>query len=197
MVDHEGVERPEALTGCLYEAPGRGGLAEVNLQVSEVLALAAEVSQHPRRATRVCAPRLVRVVRRERVREHPRAVLAKQPSDDRETDRLPATDTGDQGRARHGPCLPGKGSRSNRVAAQGRNKQACPGPGDRHPQRSARGVKSLGGVARAVARTVAHRAVPASLAPSATKEPAKMRRIQDITRGRETTWLRTAAANTP
>ncbi|GAA0669303.1 hypothetical protein GCM10009535_56470 [Streptomyces thermocarboxydovorans] len=37
----------------------------------------------------------------------------------------------------------------------------------------------------------------AGFAPSATKDPAKPRRSQVITRGRETTWLRTDAAGTP
>ncbi len=46
-------------------------------------------------------------------------------------------------------------------------------------------------------REEAHREVMASLAPSATNEPAKTRRIQVITRGRETMWFLTAAANTP
>lgn len=58
-------------------------------------------------------------------------------------------------------------------------------------------------VARSACRTCRsgacgrQRDVMASLAPSATKEPAKTRRIQVITRGRETTWVLTAAANTP
>lgn len=60
------------------------------------------------------------------------------------------------------------------------------------------GWQSTGCSANAkAARTETQRDVTASLAPSATKEPAKMRRIQVITRGRETTWFRTAAANTP
>src|SRR5690606_9029023 len=42
-----------------------------------------------------------------------------------------------------------------------------------------------------------YRSASGSRAPSSTKAPAKERRIHAITRGREMTWLRTAAANTP
>ena len=42
-----------------------------------------------------------------------------------------------------------------------------------------------------------HRSAKASFAPSATKAAAKLRRIQVKTRGREITWSRIEAANSP
>jgi Bacterial DNA-binding protein len=49
----------------------------------------------------------------------------------------------------------------------------------------------------AAAAKFLHRSASASLAPSATKAPAKVRPIQVKTRGREMTWFRIEAANNP
>ena len=52
-------------------------------------------------------------------------------------------------------------------------------------------------VPAALAGARSQRSASASLAPSATNAAANVRRIQVRTRGRETTWLRIAAANSP
>jgi hypothetical protein len=60
------------------------------------------------------------------------------------------------------------------------------------PQTQGRRVDEVG-----ACRGGLYRAAKASLAPSETKQPAKTRRIQVITRGREVTWLLTKAAKMP
>src|SRR5581483_14448 len=100
---------------------------------------------------------------------------------------------------------PRRGRRVDRPVAGHRRLRGPPGvalPCAHRPRLPAR--RAGGGVVRGTSLpplagrgNASHRSASASLAPSAAKAPANVRRIQVSTAGREMTWLRIEAANRP